>query len=69
MVHVVPEIGEQRIDRREPITHFPLPNMSMITFSRLVVVTHDTLTVHYKCQPVFESVRTARQRFGELPDH
>ena len=69
MVHIVPKIAEQRIDRREPVIHFPLPDLSMITVSRLVGVTHGTLTIHYECQPVFEPVRRTRQRFGELSDH
>jgi hypothetical protein len=62
IVHIIPEIVDQRLWRSEGVGNLILTHVLMIAFASLVVVAQHTTTIHHKGQPILEAVSAASNR-------
>jgi len=62
------EVVEELFDCQKSIRFFPIVDVAMVAFARLVIIAKDTNTGVDERHPIFVGVITARQTPGNLPD-
>jgi len=62
------KIGHQFLHAHKPVSAFHLAQVLVVTFSALIVIAHDAQSVATIKKAVFQTVRSFRRWFWQLPD-
>ena len=61
-IHIIPEIDEQGLRRRENVWDVALTQVLVIALAVLVVIAQNTAAIHHQSKPIFKAMSAACYR-------